>query len=1453
MKKLIFLALIWMMSTANVLAKEYDITPKKNYRWIIWPIYSVFDGWTPRDASKLCNNNNGYLEGKDFEKPEPTTYVCPNGLTLKKGDAIVSDSEMTIRTEGTILLTGNNQVGNSNAPINLSGSDEVKTEKGTNTIYGNVTAENNITLQKTTVEGDVTSDGEITTEDNTINGNVTAEENITLKKTTVEGNVTSDGEIKTEGGPNTINGNVTASGNIILKKTQVDGAVTSQGGEVKTEDGTNTINGNVTASGNIILKKTQVGGAVTSQGGEVKTEAEDNIILGNVTANGNITLKQTKVGGAVTSQGGEVKTESNKNEIQGDIWARSKVTLKQTKVTGDVTSEGNEVILESHNQIHGNILAHHKVDIKNSLVCGQVKSQGSEVSLNSSKINQGQGIYALDNAIYSYGKATVKGSTVCGSVSSQSDDDDYDVNDIYCGVNEPDCDYAPAKCPVSNVESICGWELEPEPEPLPDPKQCIDVEAFDQEYDLEQKWATMGYFSGDYDGQDGAEPKPFIHKNRLRITNNVQGQAAVGAYNYIFPSSNNIIEVEFDHFAYDGNRNNTGADGVSIVFSDASVLPSTGAFGGPLGYGVKPDDGGIEGFAGGWIAFGIDEYGNFSNEGSYYQDKNPLDSSPGQNDHSITIRGSGEKKGPGEYIDTNNHHKGTFPEGWFGGYRFIKKNSNVGKLDDESKDEIHRYRMTIDSRAIDGRDAGVYVSIKRASYQGNLKVDVDDRGKLKSDNLNWEDIIDSFNIMQGFAQSTAPSEFRVSVAGSTGQVKNVHEIDNFQICADEFQPLTEGIHHFEFDYSGVGSTCQPSDVTLRACMDKDCDTLYPGSITDAEDLRVTLSPSADHDVANWVQSSPISFKGSTHLQLQGAKAGFVTIGIANTHGVHQFGFEDARCRVNGGELSAEKCEIEFRGNTLSVVAEDVIANKESSDSNYFEFCSSSSATNTTRDIKLSMTYDVAPIEQPSVTLKYKKSDGNSKPIWSSNQIISGPEDDSTYLRDVYFDNKGRAKFKFTYPEVGQVSFNASVEGIEDSKGVGTFVSYPHRLQANASGRCGSKSGCDRGFIAAGKEFTISITALQYSEDGKSGIPAKNYKEEQMVVSNEVVYPAISAGGKKAELLTDTYQHIASDDAKTSFSQTVSEVGAFKFSISAPEGNVENTSLYLGNSSFLIQPATITLGRFYPKFYKLRGQHWDYAGSQSFNYMNQNFDSMWYEVEVLTGGDAPKSVENYKYFNKEHVASFELSDSLNRFNAQGNLTPSWVDALGSIQRFTLTPPLSGKCNAIEGLCWMKKIAAVGYEDGPYNLYGSRTMASDLDDVGGRQGETLHIPLRVEYWNGSRFVVNSNDSQTDVNGIKWDQKHIWPTGEGAAPKDVNLGEGGEVSSGSSRSVTATQAESYRQQSRLWLQLKGGSNNLPWLKYDWDNDGSEENPSSVVTFGIHRGNDRVIYRGEPGLTAQ
>ncbi|MEH6357233.1 MAG: DUF6701 domain-containing protein, partial [Marinobacter sp.] len=32
--------------------------------------------------------------------------------------------------------------------------------------------------------------------------------------------------------------------------------------------------------------------------------------------------------------------------------------------------------------------------------------------------------------------------------------------------------------------------------------------------------------------------------------------------------------------------------------------------------------------------------------------------------------------------------------------------------------------------------------------------------------------------------------------------------------------------------------------------------------------------------------------------------------------------------------------------------------------------------------------------------------------------------------------------------------------------------------------------------------------------------------------------------------------------------------------------------------------------------------------------------------------------------------------------------------------------------------------------------------------------------------------------------------------------------------------------------------------WLQGDWDQDGALENPQTTATFGVYRGNDRVIY---------
>ena len=160
---------------------------------------------------------------------------------------------------------------------------------------------------------------------------------------------------------------------------------------------------------------------------------------------------------------------------------------------------------------------------------------------------------------------------------------------------------------------------------------------------------------------------------------------------------------------------------------------------------------------------------------------------------------------------------------------------------------------------------------------------------------------------------------------------------------------------------------------------------------------------------------------------------------------------------------------------------------------------------------------------------------------------------------------------------------------------------------------------------------------------------------------------------------------------------------------------------------------------------------------------------------------------------------------------------------------------------------------------------------LDDIGGNSGTTLTIPLRAEFWDGSEFIVNKDDDRSTFNGANTCKQVIWHS-EGVTTTLASLNGSGNVDDGEEE-VTANQntpagTDSPREQVRLWLRMddsepskKTGENDIscsgsdqdqPWLRYNWRQLGDED-PSTVVTFGIYRGNDRVIYRGESGLTGQ
>ena len=132
-------------------------------------------------------------------------------------------------------------------------------------------------------------------------------------------------------------------------------------------------------------------------------------------------------------------------------------------------------------------------------------------------------------------------------------------------------------------------------------------------------------------GNSGTLPDP-AGSGALRFTNGKPGgynQAGGIISNFTFPTGAGL-QVTFKTVTYRGDSGGSGkdgADGIGFFLMDGVFPPyDTGAFGGSLGYTCSNtnndsktrSDGsvrGYDGLAGGYLGLGIDEYGNFLNQG----------------------------------------------------------------------------------------------------------------------------------------------------------------------------------------------------------------------------------------------------------------------------------------------------------------------------------------------------------------------------------------------------------------------------------------------------------------------------------------------------------------------------------------------------------------------------------------------------------------------------------------------------------------------------------------------------------------------------------------------------------------------------------------------------------------------------------------------------------------------
>lgn len=236
---------------------------------------------------------------------------------------------------------------------------------------------------------------------------------------------------------------------------------------------------------------------------------------------------------------------------------------------------------------------------------------------------------------------------------------------------------------------------------------------------------------------------PQIIDNKLMLTNKSGNVAAGITLSGNFPSNNNLVEIEFENNAYGGS----GADGATVILSDGNVTPIVGGFGGSLGYAPKSS---TLGFAGAWLGFGLDEFGNFAKDADGNKGRGCVSPYVGTSfvEDSVTIRGRG---------DSNR----------LDGYCFIANSGNLltetGVGIDDKASAIpapkSKYKFVIDTRSSETK-----ITVLRDSGSGYV-------------------ILPNMDEVNATQSASAPPSFRLSFTGSTGGANNYHSFDDLKIKA----------------------------------------------------------------------------------------------------------------------------------------------------------------------------------------------------------------------------------------------------------------------------------------------------------------------------------------------------------------------------------------------------------------------------------------------------------------------------------------------------------------------------------------------------------------------------------------------------------------------------------------------------------------------------------------------
>ena len=932
---------------------------------------------------------------------------------------------------------------------------------------------------------------------------------------------------------------------------------------------------------------------------------------------------------------------------------------------------------------------------------------------------------------------------------------------------------------------------------------------------------------------------PEIERGRLRLNEAVGDQATVAALRRAFPAANNYIEVTFDFYAYAGNRYNgsIGGDGIAVVFSDASVVPVPGSYGGSLGYAQRDTSGGgVEGpgFAGGWLGVGLDIYGNFAQptEGRV----GGLSTSLANTRNRVSLRGASDTlRGPGEP-----------------GYEFIAASPQLEAMSSDSAQppaQPDRYRIIIDSRRTD--ESRIIVQRRRSGtsvFTPVIEHDLDDQ------------------------QPSVPDLLRISFTGSTGGAFSVHEIDNLEVCALRSDALGTVLDHVRLSHSGELVSCFNETIQVQGCLNDDCSQPYTG----AGNVVVQASQGQWTNTIVNEQNASIPLvdgygRGSANLRLpEGGTASFTLLGTDPLTVSNQ----PLRCYLGNVTGTLVPCDVLFKTAGLEFVLPDDINVRDQRP--IIAGVTSSRALRTAEANPLTGACE-ARVEDQTLPTDFKLTclDPDNC-VGGQSATINGTSFLNNYQSvNLDFNQQGVATLNdFIYSDVGQIQLDARLNLPENPETGGPavelsgtsmpFVSVPYSLNVFALNDNGDHRTDLSLFKAAGEPFTLAIESRN-----AAGITTPSFGNETQPVDVtasflETIFPS---NGFPGELnLSSPFERTAAGIFQSS-GATWSEVGSFSMQAELRD------NLYLGvNTENRTERPAGNVGQFFPHHYQVQySMLLNGCTDGDFTYMAQPAISLDFDISANNSGDG--ITQNYGY--GDYAGSAEViaiaSSEMPQDQADDNFptrfaieSPGWNQ--GELNFFASDLAFARRddqapdgpypelyvglqiINAEDARTFLSEDFNGVSQQGPTALIeGSLDMRYGrlvLENTFGPETEDLSIELRAEYWDGDRFQVNMNDNCTPVDFANLNII--------SNPDNVATTAGG---------FAATLESGMAPFSALVWQAPRGPNTIgeiefeyqapPWLRFPWeDADGdSYDNPRAFAGFGQYRGNDRIIFWLELG----